>query len=292
MAHVKSLKFLILLAAFCVVESSKLIYRRFEKQHPKKNYTQVVEIFETYQKPPPFLENDRALNDFLAKDSFKVDMNCSKANGRNVDDSSEKRTTTRRTYPTIPTTAYRLIVTTPSPNLNNLFTIRTRPTIKGNPRENTNPDYTNLDSKSSEPSVQVTKHPASTEPPTIVIKETDEKKTTLGDIDRDFNKLVTTTLKSKSVEEDEEIFYDEEGSEGLTTIVPETEEEATDEYIAQNYDDDIIPPEEIDPKQDYEYEEENDNDEDDDFDDDEENRKRRRRRQKSKRFLARNTRKL
>lgn len=159
-----------------------MIYRSYQKQH--KNYVQVVEIFQTKRKPPIYTENEKALNDFLGKDAWKTDMNCTaeEITTEKVESSTKKQsefttvrpatsTTTsipKTTTPTkdfIPTTVYmdpmvtyspppfpklpsrptRTKSTTKQPNLDNLFTIRsTKPTIQANPKENENPDYTEL----------------------------------------------------------------------------------------------------------------------------------------------------
>lgn len=302
MAHVESLKFFVLIAAFCVVDSSsELLYRKYEKQHPKRNYIQVVEIFETRLRPPHYSKNERELNDFLARDAFKTDMNCTKE----VEGTTGPEPITRpSTWPTIPTTAYRRQVTTPaapvgnpttirSPNLNNLFTIRTKPTIRSNPRENSNPDYSNLDPNSTDwpkPNVQVTKHPRSTMPPTIVIQETDDhpstNHTTLDDVDKDFKRrpLPTTTGSTTSTwdpPDGEEVFYAEsdldEEIESMTGVF--------DEYDA-DFDADVIPPGEIEPKRSPdEYSNNEDSDEPGDDEETYDEQRKRRRRQRSKRVL-------
>ncbi|CRK87250.1 CLUMA_CG001052, isoform A [Clunio marinus] len=234
---------------------ANLIYRKYEKKHPRKNYVQIVEIFGTRQRPPHYLESEKDLNDFLARDAYKTDMNCTKIS----EDKSERVTeapTTRppsTTFPTIPTTAYWLAVkptlpvTSPRttyrtirPNLNNMFTIRTtKPTIRPNPRENSNPDYTDLGHE-MEPNVQMTKHRYSTVPPTIVIVETDDipltERTSLFDIDKER----TTTRKSYSGEfSDDEIIYPD---------VEEIEENDA-EYDENNYPE-VIPSDQIEPLRD------------------------------------------
>ena len=157
-----------------------MIYQRFEKENLKKNYIEIVEIFETIQRPPNFIENEKELNDFLGKDAFKADMNCSTV-------TTEKSSVTTSTKPLkdptsthrqpSPTTPYPTTTIRP-PNLDHLFTIKpTKSTIRPNPKENENPDYTELynwQKNRPKPNVQVTKHlPTTIKPPLIVIKETD-----------------------------------------------------------------------------------------------------------------------
>lgn len=308
MACVKVLTFFAFLTLLCVVNSSKLIYRRYEKKHPKKNYVQVVEIFGTRQEPPHYTKSDKELNNFLARDSYKTDMNCTKSNKTKSDEVTTNKVTTTTalpvtipvTFSTIPTTAFRITTTSPpiekppttttkstpirTPNLNELFTIRpTKPTIKPNPRENNNPDYTNV---IPWPNVQVTKHPPSTKTPTIVIQETDDQpannRTTLGDIDNEFRRTqkpsTTTTRKSSSVESvDDGIYYktDEEKEEDYNG----------NEYNEDNYTDTISPNEfELTTEEGAaEYSDnENDSDNENEYDEDEGELQKRRKRQKAK----------
>lgn len=295
MAHVESLKFFVLIAALCVVDSSsEFLYRKYEKQHPKRNYIQVVEIFETRLRPPLYSKNERDLNNFLARDAYKTDMNCTKEVEETT--TTPEQVTRPVTWPPIPTSANRRQVTTPaapvehpttirSPNLNNLFTIRTKPTIRGNPRENSNPDYSNLDTNSTDwpkPNVQVTKHPRSTLPPTIVIQETDDhpstNHTTLDDVDKDFKPLPTTTVSTTSTwfpPDDEEILY-------ADSDLDEEIENMTKVYVEY----DVITPGEIEPKRhpdEYSNNEDSDEPEDDEATYDDEEQRKRRRRQRSKR---------
>lgn len=173
--------FLILLFIFASANSS-MIYRRYEKEH--KNYVQIVEVFGTKQRPAIYTENEKALNDFLGRDAFKTDMNCteekttektrstskssilSTSSVRPPTSSPSNLSTTKRSTVILPTTVYMdhmatyspppfpklpspptrsKSTTTRQPNLDNLFTIRsTKPTIKSNPKQNENPDYTEL----------------------------------------------------------------------------------------------------------------------------------------------------
>lgn len=239
MARLKVFEIFVFTALICLAMPSKLIYRKYEKRHPKKNYVQIVEIFETRQEPPQHTESDKELNDFLARDAYKTDMNCTKAN------ETESLVTTT-VLPRIPTTAFRQVTTTlqpitlPStakstsvrtPNLDDLFTIPprpTKPTIIPNPRENNNPDYTNVIPWPL-PNVQVTKHPPNTKAPTIVIKETDDdrnhNRTHLKDVDNNFWGSQTTTLRVHTTTEDAEILYK-----------TSEEKESDDGYDEDNYD--------------------------------------------------------
>lgn len=297
MAHVK---IFVLLAALCVVNSSKLIYRKYEKQHPKRNYIQVVEIFETRQYPPLYTKTERELNDFLARDSYKTDMNCTKLNETDVDETTVQATpwpaTKPVTLPNIPTTAYRRRVTTPPtpegpttiriPNLNELFTVaRTKPPIRKNTKENFNPNYEDLDWP--KPTVQVTKHSPSTVPPTIVIQETDDypsgKHTTLDDVDRP----ASTTTPASTTGGDEEIIYpDSDIEDDIENVIGEKSDNEFDDDYKEN---DIIPDDEIEPKRDLtEYYEQEDSDEPDGDDENYDDLgKRRRRRERSKRISPR-----
>lgn len=269
MACVRVLRIFALLSLICAVSASQLIYRKYEKKHPKKNYVQVVEIFGTRGAPPRFIKDDRELNDFLAGDAYKSDMNCTKS-----DDVETQRPVTRpltSTLPTIPTTAFRWLLTTPTPQvttesqtpkftkkMNNLFTMRTtKPTIKPNPRENNNPDYRNI----FEPNVQVTKHPPSTSVTTMVIQEPDdESRTTLRDVDS--GKTTSTT----TAEPDDDIIYADS----------DNEDDNGDDYNEDNYPD-IVPPDQINPTKEYNEEEDSGENENDDYDDADELGKRRKR---------------
>lgn len=290
MAHVKVLGALLLLLVLSDVTSSQLIYRKYEKKHPKKNYVQVVEIFKTRQAPPHYTQNEKELNDFLARDSYKTDMNCTKHNDTDSAEIFTRPTTVATTYPTIPTTAYRRATTpspprtkfpTTTPNLNELFTIRTRkPTIKPNPRENNNPDYTNLNSP--KPNVQVTKHPPSPIPPTIVIQETDDhptaNRTTLVDVEGDQR----SNERPETEATENEIFYLDSNEE---------ENGNDDDYREEDYDSDVIPKEQFEPKENHEDDlsEEEEGDYDDEGDDDQMKRRRKRHRARRVKPLRTNT---
>lgn len=156
-------KFLLILLFIFASANAGMIYRRYQKEH--KNYVQVVEIFGTKRRPPHFIESEKALNDFLGRDAFKTDMNCTEETTKKVQTTTKKSVVTRSTTKSsivtssspsppktttkprdyIPTTVYmdhmvtyspppfpklpahptRAKSTTRQPNLDNLFTIRT-----------------------------------------------------------------------------------------------------------------------------------------------------------------------
>ncbi|KAG5684712.1 hypothetical protein PVAND_013926 [Polypedilum vanderplanki] len=224
------------LFVFIAIAQCGMIYRRYEKQHPTKNYTQIVEIFETVQRPPYYSETEKDLNDFLGRDAFKNDMNCTKMNDtEEIVTTTTKVPSTSTTRYTIPTTAYRRSIPTetttmksPNLDLDHLFTIKpTRTTIKPNPKENENPDYTELYNWAT-PHVQVTKHSPSTEKPLLIfIKETD-------DVQANQTTTTTTTTEATTVAE-----YDdnqENGYESDNETVNEEFDEDDDEYDENNYD--------------------------------------------------------
>lgn len=295
MAKIKILGILALAALFCDVNSYKTIYRKYERKHPNKNYVEVYEIFGTQFAPPPHSKNDKDLNDFLARDAYKVDMNCSKVTeGVDVEIITQAATTTP--FPTKPTTAYRRRVTPPtsstrSPNLNNLFTVRpTRPTIRPNPRNNSNPDYENLNpwlKPLPKPNVQVTKHPQSTTPPTMVIQETDDHPTTnrtsLIEIDEDLTarRWPTTTQIATTTKTSVSEFEDDDDD----PIYPDSGEQFEDDQYDENRYQDVIPDDQVGNNDDPQYESENEDnsigDGEDDYDEEH-----RRKRRKSKRLAS------
>ncbi|CAO1386356.1 unnamed protein product [Diamesa serratosioi] len=161
-----SSKVLILVCLLSLVldSNSKVVYRKYERKNQKKNYVEVIEVFETIQKPPKYLETEKDLNDFLGKDSFKSSINC---------------TEIERPNNSIPQEVPAVIVTTRRPTTWTTSTTTTvtqrpmKPTIKPNPFENTNPDYTSL-YRLPRPDIQVTKHLPNTSKTIITIKETDD----------------------------------------------------------------------------------------------------------------------
>lgn len=219
MASIKLLRIFLFLTLFGVVMSSqsKLIYRRYEKKHPKKNYVEIIEIFGTQKKPETEVESNKKLNDFLAKDAYKTDMNCTKS-------SDEETTTEPAAKPNSPW----------FPNLNDLFTISarsTKPTIKPNPKENNNPDYTNVMSW-PKPNVQITKHSPNVNTPTMVIKESDDDLTKNEPAHHDIEETTEEITTTEFAYEDEIIYKSEE-------------EKEDDEYNEENYPD-VIPPDDFD----------------------------------------------
>lgn len=285
MASINSFSIFVFLSVLLAVNSTKIVYRKYEKKNVKKNYVQVVEIFDTLNEPPPYSINDKELNDFLAKDAYKTDMNCSKVNQTGTE------------APIIKTT----LSPTRLPNLNNLFTIRaTKPSIMPNPRENVNPDYSELITKEKpnrqenvtrnfpqpnpepKPNVQVTKHKSPSKmPTTIVIQEPDgfptENRTTLADIEGNFSSHETTISDTKEPVsrpvEDE--FPDE-------VIYPDSDEDYNEDNY-KNLDKDLIPPHEVDSTNNtINYSDAEDYDDGDDQDDYDETKKRRKRHRRNK----------
>lgn len=263
------------LCTLILLAECEMVYRKYQKENIKKKYIQIVEIFSTHSHPPAYIEDEKSLNDYIGRDAFKTDMNCSK-----IDTSTtEKPKTTTKANPTtafpsttqsttiftIPTTAYRYSLTTsPSltitraPNLDNLFTIRnTKPTIRPNPKENQNPDYTELHGL-PHPNVQVTKHLPTTKSPLILIKETDvqatKNKTPKAPL---VEEDIQTTTSSISDGDD----YNDEGIDNEEDNENESEGDGDiDNYDENNYDSDNL-----------------DNNNLDDFENDENNKKRRKR---------------
>lgn len=131
MVRINCLVIFALLAVVLSVSSSQLIYRKYEKLNVKKNYVHVVEIYDTQQNPPDSSRNEKELNDFLGRDSFKQNKNRRRLN-------TTKPSITTQKAPTTSTP-------TQQSAWNNLITPRsTKPTIRPNPRENRNPDYSDL----------------------------------------------------------------------------------------------------------------------------------------------------
>lgn len=219
-----------------------MIYRRYERPNEEKNYVEIVEIFETKLHPPNYIENEKELNDFLGKDAFKSDMNCSTVTTEREETTkriSESTTTkplkdpisTRR--PQSPTTQIPATTFRP-PNLDNIFTVKppTRPTIRPNPKENENPDYTELynwPKNQPKPNVQVTKHlPTTIKPPLIVIKETDVQVTK--------NRTNPINTSEKNMESTTEAVIDNEIYDDNDDNGTENGDEDVDDYDENSYD--------------------------------------------------------
>ncbi|KAL7029145.1 hypothetical protein ACKWTF_006119 [Chironomus riparius] len=232
-----------LILSIIVYTECRMIYRRYEKENIEKNYVQIVEIFETNLHPPNFIENEKELNDFLGKDAFKTDMNCSSVTPEREE--TTKRITVETTtkplrYPT--STNRQPLSTTPNPithrppNLDNMFTVRpikttTKTTIRPNPKENENPDYTELynwPKNQPKPNVQVTKHlPTTIKPPMIVIQETDVQV-----INNQTNSINTSEKDVETTTEvitDTDIYDDDDNG-------TENGNEADDDYDENSYD--------------------------------------------------------
>lgn len=218
-----------LIFSLIVSTECRMIYRRYERPNEEKNYVEIVEIFETKLHPPNYIENEKELNDFLGKDAFKSDMNCSTV-------TTEREETTKRISDQTTSKPHKDPISTTfrPPNLDNVFTIKppTRPTIRPNPKENENPDYTELynwPKNQPKPNVQVTKHlPTTIKPPLIVIKETD-----LQDTKNQTNPINTSEKNVETATEtvtDNEI-YDDNDDNGT-----ENGDEDNDDYDENSYD--------------------------------------------------------
>lgn len=108
--------------------SSKSIYREYQKLNDGKSFVHMVEIFDAHREPPTHSRNEKELNDFLG-----LDLLDSKATTAKLID-TKKRSPERA----VPPTSDKL----PNPR-------RSKPLIKPNPKENVNPDYSDLLMESS-----------------------------------------------------------------------------------------------------------------------------------------------
>lgn len=309
MVELRMFIILILLSESLTFPPKELIYRRFERKHSKKNFIEVIEIFDTRNAPPLYTPENESLNNFLAKDS----MNCTTISETQPE--SDLRTQVVSKTPnstaiiTDKTTTPRVSTSSPTywdiinkytvrpPSLNNLFTPRpTKPTILPNPRENNNPDYTNLLTW-PKPNVQVTKHPPSTFPTTMIIKETDDHPnrnlTTLFNVNENemiepvaianitTSSTTTTTTTMAAPVLAEPISIDENVEESIE----KSDQFPDDGYEEKSYD--VLSDDDIDGvnkngtnlEPEYDYREEDDDDVDDD-DDEEELSKRKKRNRK------------
>lgn len=127
----KLLNSFVILSCILALTHAEMIYRRYEKKHPRKKYVQIVEIFQTNRRPPHYSENERALNDFLGREAFRTDMNCTEDKNSATEDSL---TTTIK--PDIKTTTKRVISTTkhsPSTTTTTIFHLSTDPMMTYSP---------------------------------------------------------------------------------------------------------------------------------------------------------------
>jgi hypothetical protein len=116
---------LVLLSIVLQSEGSKLIYRRYEKVNKKKNYVHVVEVFDTLEMPPAHSRNEKELNDFLGRDAYKTDMNCTKLDETEDDGVTTKRATTTTQWTSRRTTTTESTTTTARPTTTTVRTTRT-----------------------------------------------------------------------------------------------------------------------------------------------------------------------
>lgn len=202
---------LVCLLNLVLVSNSKVVYRKYERRPAKKNYVEVIEVFETIQKPPKYLETEKELNDFLGRDSFKSSMNCTEVETPTAPMPEELPIeeviieTTRRT--SIWTTI------SPATTIQTVTERKTKPTIKPNPFENTNPDYTSL-YRFPSPDIQVTKHLPNTPKTIITIKETDDhpgtNRNTLSNEENNYDTEYTDDTKINNNEDTDDVVYDDD----------------------------------------------------------------------------------
>lgn len=260
---------LVCLLNLVLVSNSKVVYRKYERKNAKKNYVQVVEVFETIQKPPNYLETEKDLNDFLGRDSFKSSMNCTEIGTPNYSEIEEFPIEEERVNPTeetiilttntpsfwesmtpaITTTTQH---TTKTPSIWTTMTPQTtvtertmKPTIKPNPFENTNPDYTSL-YRVRVPDIQVTKHlPNNTPQQTIItIKETDDhpgtKLNTLSNEENNYDTEYTDESTINNNEDPDEVIYDDDQTNDTKTVsnyefnYEKDDDDDNDEYADEN----------------------------------------------------------
>ncbi|CAO1383152.1 unnamed protein product [Diamesa tonsa] len=203
---------IVCLLSLVLVSNSKVVYRKFERKNPKKNYVEVIEVFDTIQKPPKYLETEKDLNDFLGRDSFKSSMNFKEETAQIPDEfpiEEDSIVTTRR-----PSTGTTM---TPATATQTVQDRKTKPTIKPNPFENINPDYTSL-YRFPSPDIQVTKHLPNTilnTPQTLItIKETDDhpgtSRNTLSNEENNYDAEYTDDTKNNNNEDTDDVVYDDD----------------------------------------------------------------------------------
>ena len=132
-----SFKMLLLILVLCTVYVASLplspnetvIYKKYERKHPTKNFIEVVEIWSTMKEPPSFTKDDEAINNFLAIDLYNQHLRSTTTEQANI-------------LPEIPNSTWRPL---PQSTTTERQPFRsTRPTIRPNPMENENPDYTDI----------------------------------------------------------------------------------------------------------------------------------------------------
>lgn len=228
---------LVCLLSLVLVSNSKVVYRKYERKNQKKNYVEVIEVFETIQKPPKYLETEKDLNDFLGRDSFKSSMNCTEATAPTPDEFPMEEglvvTTTRPSNWTTMASATTTQAVTDR---------KTKPTIKPNPFENTNPDYTSLYQFPS-PDIQVTKHLPNTiltTPQTIItIKETDDhpgtNRNTLSNEENNYDVEYTDDAHNNNNQDTDDVVYDDDQTNQVEPTYEdndvEKDDDENDEYL-------------------------------------------------------------
>lgn len=231
---------LVCLLNLVLVSNSKVVYRKYERRPAKKNYVEVIEVFETIQKPPKYLETEKDLNDFLGRDSFKSFMNCTEVETPTGPMPEELPIeehiieTTRRTsiWPT----------QSPATTIKTVTERKTKPTIKPNPFENTNPDYTSL-YRFPSPDIQVTKHLPNTPKTIITIKETDDhpatNRNTLNELSNEFNydHEYTDDTKINNNEDTDDVVYDDDQTNENNQAEPTYEDNDVDKDDEEKDDD-------------------------------------------------------
>lgn len=108
------------------IPNENMIYKRYERKHATKDFIEIVEIFKTNKMPTYDINDDVAINNFLAIDLFNKQFGSTTSTTETI-----RIPTTWRPFPQTTTTERP-------------FYRSTRPTIKPNPKENQNPDYTDI----------------------------------------------------------------------------------------------------------------------------------------------------
>lgn len=220
---------LVCLLNLVLVSNSKVVYRKYERKNAKKNYVEVVEVFETVQKPPKQLESEKDLNDFLGKDSFKTSMNCSEIQTPTIPQDLPPK------EEIIVTTSRTIILTTMASTTIGVTQRLMKPTIIPNPFENTNPDYTTL-YRLPRPDIQVTKHLPNTPKTIITIKETDDhpvtSRNTLSNEDNYDTEYTDDTKTNNNEDKDDETYdYNQQNENKDPSEYNEEKDDENDEYF-------------------------------------------------------------